>query len=52
MMVTRKVRCRKCGTVTLLTYPDKLSEIGLNTISLCKACREMELRKNKEENTK
>lgn len=29
MMVTRKVRCRKCGTETLLTYPDKLSEIGL-----------------------
>jgi hypothetical protein len=44
MMVTRQVRCRKCGTMTVLTYPDKLSDIGLKVISLCQACRELELR--------
>lgn len=52
MMVTRRVRCLRCGTNTLLTYPDKLSGIGLNTISLCKVCLEIEIRKSKEENIK
>lgn len=52
MMVTRQVRCRKCGAMTSLTYPAKLSEIGRETISLCKACGEMELKNNKEVNHK
>ena len=27
-MITRKVRCRECGAPFLLTYPEKMSEIG------------------------
>lgn len=38
-MITRHVRCKKCGQLFPLTYPEKLSDIGLSVISICKMCR-------------
>lgn len=38
-MITRYVRCKKCGQLFQLTYPEKLSDIGLSVISICKMCR-------------
>lgn len=38
-MITRHVRCKKCGQPFPLTYPEKLSDIGLSVISICKMCR-------------
>lgn len=38
-MITRYVRCKKCGQLFPLTYPEKLSAIGLSVISICKMCR-------------
>ena len=35
MMITRQVRCKKCGEMFPLTYPEKLSDIGLSVISIC-----------------
>ena len=35
-MITRHVRCKKCGQLFPLTYPEKLSDIGLSVISICK----------------
>ena len=45
MMITRKIHCRKCGKECFVTYPDKLSEIGKDFISLCDVCNEMEIKK-------
>lgn len=33
MMITRQVRCKKCGEMFPLTYPEKLSDIGRDVIS-------------------
>lgn len=33
MMITRQVRCKKCGKMFPLTYPEKLSDIGRDVIS-------------------
>lgn len=38
-MITRQVRCKKCGQLFSLTYPEKLSDTGLSVISICKVCR-------------
>lgn len=38
-MITRYVRCKKCGQLFQLTYPENLSDIGLSVISICKMCR-------------
>lgn len=38
-MITRQVRCKRCGQLFLLTYPEKLSDTGLSVISICKVCR-------------
>lgn len=38
-MITRHVRCKKCGQLFPLTYPEKLSDIGLSVISICKMFR-------------
>lgn len=38
-MITRQVRCKKCGQLFPLTYPKKLSDTGLSVISICKMCR-------------
>lgn len=38
-MITRQVRCKRCGQLFLLTYPEKLSGTGLSVISICKVCR-------------
>lgn len=38
-MITRHVRCKKCGQLFPLTHPEKLSDIGLCVISICKMCR-------------
>ena len=32
-MITRQVRCKKCGEMFPLTYPEKLSDIGRDVIS-------------------
>lgn len=29
MMITRQVRCKKCGEMFPLTYPEKLSDIDV-----------------------
>lgn len=42
-MITRYVRCKKCGQLFPLTYPEKLSDIGLSVISICKMCRTTQL---------
>ena len=39
MMITRQVRCKKCGKMFPLTYPEKLSDIGRDVISYCPPCR-------------
>lgn len=39
MMITRQVRCKKCGEMFPLTYPEKLSDIGRDVISYCPPCR-------------
>lgn len=44
MMITRKIRCRKCGVPCTITYPEKLSDIGKEIISLCNKCRKIEIR--------
>lgn len=38
-MITRQARCKKCGQLFPLTYPEKLSDTGLSVISICKMCR-------------
>ena len=48
-MITRQVRCKKCGVLFPLTYPEKLSDIGLDVISYCPACNQIEIMKYKEE---
>ena len=37
-MIVRQVKCKKCGVAFPLTYPEKLSDIGLDAISYCPAC--------------
>lgn len=51
MMITRQIRCRKCGKPCFITYPDKLSDLGKTVISLCAGCRAIEIRQaeNKKE---
>lgn len=43
MMITRQIRCRKCGLPCSITYPEKLSDIGKEIISLCDKCRGIEI---------
>ena len=38
-MITKHVRCKKCGQLFPLTHPEKLSDTGLSVISVCKMCR-------------
>lgn len=44
-MVTRQIRCKKCGEIFLLTYPEKLSDIGRDVISYCSPCLRTEIEK-------
>lgn len=44
-MVTRQIRRKKCGEVFLLTYPEKLSDIGRDIISYCSPCLRTEIQK-------
>ena len=44
MMITRQIRCRKCGLPCLITYPEKLSDLGKEVISLCDKCLGIEIR--------
>ena len=46
MMVTHQVRCKKCGKMFSLTYPEKLSDIGRDVISYCPPCLHIETLKN------
>lgn len=46
MMITRQVRCKKCGKMFPLTYPEKLSDIGRDVISYCPPCLHTEILKN------
>ena len=46
MMITRQVRCKKCGKMFPLTYPEKLSDIGRDFISYCPPCLHTEILKN------
>lgn len=46
MMITRQVRCKKCGEMFPLTYPEKLSDIGRDVISYCPPCLHTEILKN------
>lgn len=43
MMITRKIKCRKCGKECEILLPDKLSQDGVYLISLCADCLEMEI---------
>lgn len=52
MMITRQTRCKKCGIMFPLTYPEKLSDIGRDVISYCPTCKRMEILKYKEVNKK
>nr|DAH94336.1 MAG TPA: zinc-ribbon protein [Caudoviricetes sp.] len=45
-MITRPVRCKKCGVTFPLTYPEKLSDIGLETIRYCPTCLNTEILKH------
>lgn len=45
-MITRPVRCKKCGVTFQLTYPEKLSDIGLETIRYCPPCLNTEILKH------
>ena len=45
-MITRQVRCKKCGEMFPLTYPEKLSDIGRDVISYCPPCLHTEILKN------
>ena len=47
MMITRQIRCRKCGLPCSITYPEKLSDIGKDIISLCDKCRGIEIQQLK-----
>ena len=48
-MVTRQIRCKKCGEIFLLTYPEKLSDIGRDVISYCSSCLQTEIKKSVED---
>ena len=45
-MITRQVRCKKCGKVFPLHFPEKLSDYGRNIISYCPPCLKIEIDKN------
>lgn len=47
-MVTRQIRCKKYGEIFLLTYPEKLSDIGRDVISYCSHCLQTEIKKSVE----
>jgi predicted nucleic acid-binding Zn-ribbon protein len=49
MMITRQVRCKNCGVMFPLTYPEKLSDIGRDVISYCPLCNRIEITKHKED---
>ena len=45
MMITRQVRCKKCGEMFPLTYPEKMSDMGRDVISYCPPCLHTEILK-------
>lgn len=48
-MVTRQIWCKKCGRAFLLTYPEKLSDIGRDAIFYCSLCLQTEIKKSVED---
>lgn len=45
-MITRQVRCKKCGVTFPLICPEKLSDIGMETIRYCPQCLHTEILKH------
>lgn len=52
MMITRQVRCKKCGVLFPLTYPEKLSEMARDVISYCPPCLHTEIIKHENKEVK
>lgn len=52
MMITRQVRCKKCGVMFPLIYPEKLSEMGRDVIFYCGPCKHLEIQKHENKEVK
>lgn len=49
MIVTRKIKCRKCGKECVIFVPDKLSQDGMYLLSLCADCLGLEISNSEKE---